>query len=169
MLRKFFFFLFFLFIAFNSNAETKLSFIEFKYLINESNSGKEINKLLIELRKKENDKLKRIQEKLKKEEADLKSKSNILSKEDREKKINSLKSSVNDYNNLKNKKEKEFNQKKTEYMNKLLKEINKIMISYIEKNSIDIVIKKENLITGKKELDITEFILEELNKKKISF
>ena len=55
------------------------------------------------------------------------------------------------------------------YSSVYLKEINKIMISYIEKNSIDIVIKKENLITGKKELDITEFILEELNKKKISF
>ena len=169
MIRKNFFFLIFLLFAFNSNAETKLSFIDFKFLINESNSGKEINKLLVDLRQKENDKLKKIQEKIKKEEADLKSKSNILNDEDRKKKINNLKLSVKDYNILKNKKEKEFNQKKTEYMNKLLTEINKIMISYIDKNSIDIVIKKENLITGKKELDITQFILEELNKKKISF
>ena len=169
MLRKIFFFLFFILFAFNSNAETKLSFIDFKYLINESKSGKEINKLLIEFRKKENSKLKKIQEKIKKEESDIKSKSNILSDEDRKKKIDNLKSSVNDYNILKNTKEKEFNQKKTEYMNKLISEINKIMISYIDKNSIDIVIKKENLITGKKELDITQFILEELNKKKISF
>ena len=30
------------------------------------------------------------------------------------------------------------------------------MINYIEKNSIDIVLKKENLVTGKKELDITK-------------
>ena len=42
------------------------------------------------------------------------------------------------------------------------------MISYIEKNSIDIVVKKENLVTGKKELDITKIILDELNKKKIN-
>ena len=65
--------------------------------------------------------------------------------------------------------EKEFNAKKTEYINILLKEINTIMISHIEKNSIDIVVKKENLVTGKKELDITKTILDELNKKKISF
>ena len=169
MIRNKFFFLFFIFFAFNASAQTKLSFIDFKYLINESKSGKEINKLLIEFRKKENDKLKKIQDKIKKEEADIKSKTNILSEEDRKKKIDQLKSSVNNYNILKNKKEKEFNQKKTEYMNKLLNEINKIMISYIDENSIDIVIKKENLITGKKELDITQFILKELDKKKIKF
>ena len=43
------------------------------------------------------------------------------------------------------------------------------MINYIEKNSIDIVLKKQNLVTGKKELDITKNILDELNKKKITF
>ena len=112
MIRKNFFFLIFFLFAFNSNAETKLSFIDFKFLINESKSGKEINKLLVDLREKENDKLKKIQEKIKKEEADLKSKSNILNDEDRKKKINSLKLSVKNYNILKNKKEKEFNQKK---------------------------------------------------------
>ena len=50
-----------------------------------------------------------------------------------------------------------------------MKEINNIMISHIEENSIDIVVKKENLVTGKKELDITNIILDELNKKKMSF
>ena len=60
-------------------------------------------------------------------------------------------------------------QKKKEYINSLLKEINNIMINHIEKNSIDIVVKKENLVTGKKELDITKVILDELNKKKMSF
>ena len=43
------------------------------------------------------------------------------------------------------------------------------MINYIEKNSIDIVLKKQNLVTGKKELDITKNVLDELNKKKITF
>ena len=64
--------------------------------------------------------------------------------------------------------EKDFNEKKTKYINDLLKEINQIMIAYIEKNSIDIVVKKENLVTGRKELDITKITLDELNKKKIT-
>ena len=83
--------------------------------------------------------------------------------------MESIKLEIEDYKKLKNKLEKEFNAKKTEYINILLKEINNIMINYIEKNSIDIVLKKVNLVTGKKELDITKNVLNELNKKKITF
>ena len=139
------------------------------YLINESDPGKKINKLLIELRNKENKELKNIQEKLRKRENDFKSKNNILNDEERKKTIDKLRSDFNDLNDLKIKKEKEFNQKKAKYINKLLTEVNKILVSYVNKNSIDIVIKKENLITGKKDLDITNFILEELNKENIKF
>ena len=169
MIKRYFYFLFFILIGFNSYAETTVNFVDIKFLIDQSNSGKKINELLIDLRKKETSKLKKMQTNLKKQESEIKSKKNILSKEELEKNITKLKTNINDYNNLKNKKEIEFNKKKTEYMNKLLLEINKIMISYIDKNSIDIVIKKENLVTGKKELDITKYILDELNKKKINF
>ena len=163
--------LFFILLSFSttSYAQTKVNFVDLKYLINESDPGKKINKLLIDLRNKENTELKNIQEKLKKKENDFKSKSNILNDDERKKTINKLRSDFNDFNNLKNKKEKEFNQKKAEYINKLLAEVNKILVTYVNKNSIDIVIKKENLITGKKDLDITKFILEELNKKNIKF
>ena len=169
MIKRIFFFLIFLTFSTSTYAQTKVSFVDLKYLINESDPGKKINKLLIELRNKENQELKNIQEKLKKKENDFKSKSNILNDEERKKTINKLRSDFNDLNNLKNKKEIEFNKKKAEYINKLLAEVNKILVFYVNENSIDIVIKKENLITGKKDLDITKFILEELNKKKIKF
>ncbi len=169
MIKKIIFFLIFLSFSSTTYAQTKVSFVDLNYLINESDPGKKISKLLVELRNKENKELKNIQEKLKKKENDFKSKSNILNDDERKKTINKLRSDFNDLNNLKNKKEKEFNQKKAEYINKLLEEVNKILVSYVNKNSIDIVIKKENLITGKKDLDITKFILDELNKKKIKF
>ena len=162
MIKRIFLFLIFLTFSTSTYAQTKVSFVDLKYLINESDPGKKINKLLIELRNKENQELKNIQEKLKKKENDFKSKNNILNDEERKKTINKLRSDFNDLNNLKNKKEKEFNKKKAEYINKLLAEVNKILVSYVNKNSIDIVIKKENLITGKKDLDITKFILDEL-------
>ena len=139
------------------------------YLINESDPGKKINKLLIELRDKENKELQKIREKLKEKESDFKSKNKILNDEEKRKTIDKLRSDFNNLNNLKNEKEKEFNKKKAEYINKILAEVNKILVSYVNENSIDIVIKKENLITGKKDLDITKFILEELNKKNIKF
>ena len=139
------------------------------YLINESDPGKKINKLLIELRDKENKELQKIREKLKEKENDFKSKNKILNDEEKRKTIDKLRSDFNNLNNLKNEKEKEFNKKKAEYINKILAEVNKILVSYVNENSIDIVIKKENLITGKKDLDITKIILDELNKKKIKF
>ena len=168
-MKKIFFFLIFLSFFTNSYADTNVRYVDLKYLINESNPGKKINKILLDLRNQENQKLKKIQDNLKKKENEFKNKNNILNDEERKKNIDKLRSEFNDYNNLKNTKEKEFNQKRAKYINKLLEEINKILVSYVNENSIDIVIKKEDLITGKKNLDITKFILDELNKKKIKF
>ena len=145
-MKKIIFFLLVFFISLNSYAQTNVGFIDLKYLIDESNAGKKISKLLGDLRKKEGEKLKKIQSELKKQEKNIKNKSNILSESEIQENINKYKTDINNYNKLKNKKEKEFNLKKQEYINKLLIEINKIMIEYIDKNSIDIVIKKENLI-----------------------
>ena len=169
MIKKIFFFYFFILITNNVFASTKISFIDITFLLEKSNAGMNITELLIKEREIEKKKLIILQDKIKKKEEEFKNRSNILNEEERNKIVQELKQEVKNYNLLKTKKEKEFNTKKTKYINNLLKEINNIMISYIEKNSIDIVIKKENLVTGKKDFDITKIILDELNKKKITF
>ena len=169
MIKKIFFFISLILVSTSVSASTKISFIDITYLLEKSNAGMSITELLVKEREKETKELMILQEKIKKKEGEFKNKSNILNEEEREKIVQELKKEVKDYNTLKAKKEKEFNAKKTKYINNLLKEINNVMILYIEKNSIDIVVKKENLVTGKKEFDITKFILDELNKKKISF
>ena len=169
MFKNFFFLIFFILISNNVFASTKISFIDITFLLEKSNAGMNITELLVKEREKETKKLMILQEKIKKKEEEFKSRSNILNDEEKNKIVQDLKKEVKNYNLLKAKKEKEFNIKKTKYINNLLKEINNIMISYIEKNSIDIVVKKENLVTGKKEYDITKIILDELNKKKITF
>tara|TARA_B100001057_G_C22403703_1_gene776916 strand:- start:159 stop:671 length:513 start_codon:yes stop_codon:yes gene_type:complete len=169
MIRKIFFFVTLILISTNVYASPKIAFIDITFLLEKSSAGINITELLMKEREKETKKLINLQEKIKKKEDDFKNKSNILNEEERNKIIQELKEEVKNYNMLKTKKEKEFNIKKTKYINSLLKEINNIMISYIEKNSIDIVIKKENLVTGKKDFDITKIILDELNKKKITF
>ena len=169
MIKKIFFFIYLFLISTTANASTKISFIDITFLLEKSNAGINITELLLKEREKETKKLMVLQEKIKNKEYDFKNKSNILNEEERNKIVRELKEEVKNYNILKAKKEKEFNIKKTKYINSLLKEINNIMISYVEKNSIDIVVKKENLVTGKKEFDITKIILDELNKKKITF
>jgi len=169
MIKKLFFLFIFITISFHVDASSKISFIDINYIIEKSNAGVEISEILKKKRNSEAKKLESKKNEIKKKEDEFKSKSNILSDEERKKRVNDIRKKVEDYKILKNKLEKEFNSKKAGYINNLLKEINKIMIAYIEKNSIDIVVKKENLVTGKKELDITKIILDELNKKKITF
>ena len=169
MIRKIFFFIFLISFSFNVQASSNIAFIDINFIIEKSNSGIQITEILKKKRDKETKKLEAKKNQIKKKEDEFKNKSNILSDEERKKRVESIKLEIEDYKKLKNKLEKEFNAKKTEYINILLKEINNIMINYIEKNSIDIVLKKVNLVTGKKELDITKNVLNELNKKKITF
>ena len=169
MIRKIFFFIFLISFSFSVQASSNIAFIDINFIIEKSNSGIQITEILKKKRDKETKKLEAKKNQIKKKEEEFKNKNNILSEEERKKRVESIKLEIEDYKKLKNKLEKEFNAKKTEYINILLKEINNIMINYIEKNSIDIVLKKENLVTGKKELDITKNVLDELNKKKITF
>ena len=169
MIRKFFFFIFLISFSTGVQASSKIAFININFILEKSNSGIQITEILKKKRDKETKKLEAKKNEIKKKEDEFKNKSNILSDEERKKRVKNIKSEVEDYKELKNRLEKEFNAKKTEYINILLKEINNIMINYIEKNSIDIVLKKVNLVTGKKELDITKNVLNELNKKKITF
>ena len=169
MIRKIFFFIFLILFSNSVQASSKIAFININFIIENSNSGTQITEILKKKRDKETKKLEARKNEIKKKEDEFKSKSNILSDEEKKKRVESIKLEIEDFKKLKNKLEKEFNIKKTEYINSLLKEINKILINYIEKNSIDIVLKKENLVTGKKELDITKNVLDELNKKNITF
>ena len=169
MTRKIFFFIFLISFSSSVQAASKIAFININFIIEKSNSGIQITEILKKKRDKETKKLEVIKNRIKKKEDEFKSKSNILSDEEKKKRVESIKLEIEDFKKLKNKLEKEFNIKKTEYINSLLKEINNILINYIEKNSIDIVLKKENLVTGKKELDITKNVLDELNKQKITF
>ena len=169
MIRKIFFFIFLISFSFSVQSSSNIAFIDINFIIEKSNSGIQITEILKKKRDKETKKLEAKKNQIKKKEDEFKNKSNILSDEERKKRVESIKLEIEDYKKLKNKLEKEFNAKKTEYINILLKEINNIMINYIEKNSIDIVLKKVNLVTGKKELDITKNVLDELNKKKITF
>ena len=47
---------------------------------------------------------------------------------------------------------------------KLLKKINPILNSYIQENNISMVVDKKNILGGQVELDITNTIIDKLNK-----
>jgi outer membrane protein len=63
------------------------------------------------------------------------------------------------------------NKKKSEYLKKVLNSLNPIISKYVEENEISLVLQKNNIIVAKKELDITNKILDLLNEqiKEIKF
>ena len=55
------------------------------------------------------------------------------------------------------------NKIKIENTKEILKILNPIITKYVENNDISLVLKKTNIIVGKKDLDITEKIIKLLN------
>jgi len=108
--------------------------------------------------------LKNLEKDLKKEEKDLLDKKTSLSKEDYKKKSNELRKKVGKFQ-----KDRRDSLQKTGELRKnakaeLLKQLTPILDKYINENSISIVINKEYMIGGLDEFDITNEIVEKLNK-----
>ena len=101
---------------------------------------------------------------LKKEESDLLAKRTILSKEEYTKKSDALRKKVIDYQSERRSSLDKIATQRTKAKETLMKKIEPIVDSYINENNISIVIDKKNMIGGLKEYDITNIIVEKLDK-----
>ena len=154
----------FLILSTSSFANTKIVYIDINQILNDSHVGKKtINELKIELKKK-NEMFKKIEEELKAEESSIVAKKNILSEEDYKKKIINLRKKINNYKKERSTNLNSFNEKKQSLTNRFIGIINPIIADYASKNDISIVIRKEHMILGKTELDISDEILKKVNK-----
>ena len=158
---KIFFIIFFL--INHTLADNKVVFLDIDYVLSNSNKGKV---LLKTLEKKNNTNIEKLQSKekiLKDLEQDLEKKKNIISEQELNNQINNLKQKILIFRNEKKKLTNEFNNFKKKEISDLMKLINPIISSYVEKNSINLVIDKKNILIGKKSYDITQDILEIVN------
>ena len=171
-LAKFFFCLFF-FQVFTQliSANTNFYFINIEYIVNNSIAGKELNKIIRTSINDNNENFKKIEIEIKNKEMKLINQKNILEQKVFNEKLNNLKKEINDYSTDKKNTIEKINQKNNIGLSKLSKEINIILSEYSIENNIDIILNKNNVVLGKKELDITNEILTILNKKikKIDF
>ena len=101
---------------------------------------------------------------IKEKETDLKNKKNILSKEELDKNLKELNNMVNNYQILRNKYNKIVIDDKKKYSLIILKNINPLLTSYAENNNITLILEKKNILVGVKALDVTNEILNLLNK-----
>ena len=163
----FYFLIFFLTFSFYSKTlgNDKIVFLDMEIVLKKSIFGKNLLSEIDNLNKKNIDELKIREKELKNKEAEIKKKQNILSKEEIDKEIDNLKNQVKIYRKEKDEMVKKLELKRKKNLNIFLTETSPIIQNYMEENSIDILLDRKNVFMGKKNSDITEIIIKEIDKK----
>ena len=161
---KYFVITFFLIFSTHTLAEQKTVVLDLKFVLNNSKPGKGAQDYL---KKSFNDNLKKfndMEKALKEEETDLLTKKTVLSKEEYTKKSNSLRKKVIDYQSTRRAAFDKIATQRASAREKLISKIDPILQSYIKENGISLVVDKKYMLGGSPEFDITDIIVEKLNK-----
>ena len=108
---------------------------------------------------------KKTEEKLKIEEIDLISKRNIMAREEFDKKVKLLNEEAQNYQDTRRKWFDEISERRNKARAEVLKSLDPILTEYFQQNQISIMLYKRNIAIGTTELDITDAIIDDLNKK----
>tara|TARA_Y100000741_G_C18091311_1_gene492874 strand:+ start:200 stop:709 length:510 start_codon:yes stop_codon:yes gene_type:complete len=156
------FFIFFILI--NSSNSKETAFIDIDYVIANSNIGKKVLENIDKLDKKNIENLKKKNKSLKELEIAIKNKKNVISEEAYKKEVESFKKKVQEFNDEKNQLVKNFNDFKRVEIENIFKKISPIINSYMEENSVSVLLDSKNIFMGSKKSNLTEDILNKINK-----
>jgi len=165
MKKRILFILFLSFFYLNNVSANNLAYLDLNYLLNNSLSGKKLIKNLEVLNNQNIEKLKKEQVTLNNERDNINKIKNIISSEELNNKISVLNEKLNKFQQKQDKMSKEFKQKQEEEIKNFFNKINPIIEKYMLDNNIDLILKKENIFISKKNFDITNIIIELINKK----
>tara|TARA_X000000950_G_C13717916_1_gene578972 strand:+ start:377 stop:853 length:477 start_codon:yes stop_codon:yes gene_type:complete len=148
-----------------AEANENIRFININYIINNSEVGKNLNKLIEDKNKKINIELNKISEKLEKDKNKIVKQRNVLKKEEFDELAKNFDDKVKKFNQTKKIRSEEFNQFRLNSKKKIIDTLNPIITNFLKKESIQILLQKDKIIFGDEKLDITEEILDIFNKK----
>ena len=170
---KFFFtkIFFLVFLIGFSNANENIRFININYIVNNSEAGKTLNKIIENKTKKIKSELNDLGKKIESKKEKIISQKNILKKDEYEKLVKNYEDEVKKFNNIRLKKNEDFNKYRINSQKKIIEALNPLITAFLKKESVQILLQKEQIIFGDKELDITDEILKIFNDKhkKIKF
>ena len=165
MLKKFLIINFFLIIFTLSYAdEQKIVYLNVDKIMQQSIAGKSIKKQLENLYNKNLEKFKKNDEILKNKEKKLIAQKNILSQEDFQKELSSLRKEIINFQKEQVKARDDINKLRIGATNKLILQLSPILQEYAKENSVSLILQKKNIVMGKKEIEITDEILQITNK-----
>ncbi len=148
-----------------SIANDKIAFIDLNYILSNSDSGKRILEQFQVDNKKNLEFFKSEEKKLNKEKDNIEKLQNILSVEEYNNKKEKFKQTVDLYNQKKSKMIKLFEENKNKELNAFFLNLNEIMNIFMKENSINLILDKKNIIMANNKSDISEEILQLVNKK----
>ena len=165
MLKKFLIInIFIVFFTLSYAEEQKIVYLNVDKIMQQSIAGKSIKKQLENLYNKNMEKFKKNDEILKNKEKKLIAQKNILSQEDFQKELTSLRKEIINFQKEQVKARDNINKLRIGATNKLISQLSPILQEYAKNNSVSLILQKKNIVMGKKEIEITDEILELTNK-----
>jgi outer membrane protein len=161
---KIIFFVFLILNFYNLSFAEEAYFIDMSKLLNQSEAGKEAQHFLKKKIITEDKKIKEEGELLKKEEIDLIAKKKTLSADEYKKKLNQLREKNIKFQRKRTNFTRTITTQKADARNRLLKAIDPILTKYMSENNVQIVIYRKYIVMANSKLDLTDKILEILNK-----
>ena len=146
------------------NAKENIVFIDLNYVLNKSNDGKKILEELKNISEINKEKFNKEERLLEKERNDIKKLKNIISKDEYNKKVSLFQEKVEIYNKEKSNILKSFENKKKKELDIFFQSLNEIMNVYMKENSISIIIDKKNIVMAAVKNDISNEIIDLVNK-----
>jgi outer membrane protein len=139
-------------------------FLDFSKVLNQSKAGKGAQEILQKKLKSESAKFEKLGNELRKEEAELINQKKLITSEEYKKKVNSLRKKVAKIQTDKKNSVDAITKSRNKARTELFKKLNPIIKKYMEDNKIRVVLDKKAILLADNNLDITQKIIEILNK-----
>ena len=162
---KYFFFILIFVFSFKSLYSDTPYFVDFKYILNQSNAGKKAQE---DLKSKLNNGLKSLKDKEKKiqeEEKKIIQQKKLVTPEEYKKKVSELRKKVSSLQKERNKLLENISKARSKARNELLKNLNPILSDYMKTNKIRVILDKKSILLADENLDLTDKIIKVLNTK----
>ena len=140
-------------------------YIDFKYILNQSDAGKKAQAALKNKLEKGIKSLKEKESLVQEEEKKIIKQKKVLSAEEYKKNVNDLRKKVSSLKKERNNLLDGVAKQRSKARSELLKNLNPILADYMKEKQIRMVVDKKNILLADENLDITNEIMSLLNKK----
>ena len=157
--------LIYFFFSIKAFAENKIAYLDIDYILSNTNVGKTLFQKLKNNEEDKNKKFKSEELKLKEEENKILASKSIITDEQLKKNISDFQKKLKNYKKIKLEEINKLKKERNDEIINLLNLINPIIEYYASQNSISIIIDKKNIYLANKNFDITNNLIEIINKK----